>query len=59
VIVLEGTEEQIKSYRMKLYNMEVSSAVFHDDDLDNMLTAVAFEPIDRNLGKVFSNLKLA
>ena len=60
VIVLKANAEQIEYYRKEMYNVGVNSKIFIDEDLDNMLTAVAFEPIDSNLGReMFSSLQLA
>jgi hypothetical protein len=60
VIVLEADTETIEQKREKLYNVGINSEIFRDDDLDDMLTAVAFEPMDAELGKkMLSSLKLA
>ena len=45
---------------MEMLSKELKSKSFRDDDLDNMLTAVAFEPMGQCEGNhYFKNMRLA
>jgi hypothetical protein len=55
MVVLQCSEE-----RMEILSSNLKSRGFRDDDLDNMLTAVAFEPMTKEEGsKHFHCLRLA
>lgn len=55
MVVLQCSEE-----RMEILSRELKSRVFVDEDLDDMLTAVAFEPMTRDEGShYFNHMRLA
>lgn len=55
MVVLQANEE-----RMKILSYGLKSKGFFDEDLGNMLTAVAFEPMTKKQGdKYFSEMRLA
>jgi hypothetical protein len=59
LIFLAATEEQIKDAKYIALHHKVQWADFIEPDMGNMLTAVAFEPCDKLLGKhLFGHLKL-
>ena len=58
MVCLAASEEQIK--RLTSLLSKDMYRGFRDEDLDNMLTAVAFRPMNSELGKqLFGDLKLA
>ena len=55
IVVLHCSEDE-----MEMLSLEVKSKIFRDDDLDGMLTAVAFEPMSQSEGNYyFSKMRLA
>ena len=57
LICLETSEEKMMTF---LADHSEETASFTDADLDSMLTAVAFMPVEKEVGtKLFSGLKLA
>ena len=55
MVVLQCNDE-----RMKILSWGLRSTCFFDEDLDNMLTAVAFQPMTKEQGnKYFSKMRLA
>lgn len=59
LIVLEATEEQIQEKMKWFADRHMNFQPFWEPDMDNAMTAVAFQPIQAGLGKeVFGDLKL-
>jgi hypothetical protein len=55
MVVLQCPED-----KMEILSCEMQSQGFIDEDLDNMLTAVAFKPMTKEDGnEFFKNLRLA
>jgi hypothetical protein len=59
LIVLEATEDQIKEKMIWFADRHMNYQPFCEPDMNNVLTAVAFQPITKQIGnEVFGNLKL-
>jgi hypothetical protein len=59
LIFLAATEEDIKNAKAIALHQNIKWADFIEPDMGDMLTAVAFEPCDKMLGKhMFGHLKL-
>lgn len=59
LIVLEATEAQIKEKMEWFGSRHMNYQPFREPDMNNALTAVAFQPIQAGLGKeIFGDLKL-
>lgn len=59
LIFLAATAEQIHDAQAMALTHKLKYANFIEPDMGNMLTAVAFEPCDKMLGKhIFGHLKL-
>jgi hypothetical protein len=59
LIVLEATEDQINEKMKWFADRNMNYQPFWEPDMGNCMTAVAFQPITKSLGKeVFGNLKL-
>jgi len=59
LIVLEASEEQIKEKMEWFGSRHMNYQPFHEPDMSNTLTAVAFQPIKKGLGnEIFGELKL-
>jgi len=61
LICLEASEEEMSDITSRFRNeLGGNYAEFRDEDLGNMLTAVAFQPVDTDVGfSFFSRFKLA
>jgi len=59
LIFLAGTDEDFANAKVLYHRHGLKYADFLEPDLGNIITATAFEPIDRELGKkIFGHLKL-
>jgi len=59
MVCLQEDEDNFEEL-MKTYNKEYSFSIFRDSDLNNMITAIAFEPMTKKDGdRYMSKLKLA
>lgn len=57
IVCLRGSEEDMDNAKRA---MSVKYGEFHDEDLDNMLTAIAFWPMTKKDGEgCFESLRLA
>lgn len=59
MVILKGTEEEMNEMREKFKSQNRTYAEFYEPDLDNLWTAITFEPIEENEGdELFFNFKL-
>lgn len=59
LIILEATEDQIKEKMEWFANRHMNYQPFWEPDMNNAMTAVAFQPIQYGLGKeIFNGFKL-
>lgn len=59
MIFLEASETQMQNV-VEIFNMyNKKFSIFYEPDLNNLMTAIAFEPVDSSTGKqLFGHLKL-
>lgn len=59
LIVLEGTEKEIEELRQEFLFKDLNYQPFYEPDMDNTLTAMAFQPISKEDGDImFKHFKL-
>jgi peptidyl-tRNA hydrolase len=59
LIVLEATEDQIKEKMEWFAKQHMNYQPFYEPDMNNIITAVTFQPITKEIGKeIFGDLKL-
>lgn len=59
IVILEANEQEIEEKMKWFAERNMNYQPFWEPDMDNCLTAVAFQPITKKLGKeIFGNFKL-